>query len=295
MEKKLNIDIPKSIAEFEALINKILPKRIFYKTLFRGKGLEFDGYREFGPDEDASLIDWKASVRANSLLTRQYVQERDMKFMFLIDVSENMIFGSQDKLKCEYSAELAAALSYIIVNTGDRLGFAFFNQDIISIKMPESGIKQFDVFAYNLSNPESYGGRSDIGNSVEKFLEMINPSISLIIIVSDFLSMKESDKEKFERLGNIFECFAVIVRDPLDKTLPDIDKEIVIENPETGERMLVNPRIAKRAYEENAETHMNLVKNILVGSNIDFVELETSDDFAYKLAVFLKNRSEKRD
>ncbi len=93
MEKKLNLNIPENIAEFEALINKNLPKKLFYKLILRGRGLDFDGYRDYGPDEDASSIDWKASVRSNKLLAKQYIEERDLKIMVVIDVGDNMVFG----------------------------------------------------------------------------------------------------------------------------------------------------------------------------------------------------------
>ena len=61
MAGKLNLDIPASVSEFEAVMNKVLPKRVLYKMLLRGKGLEFDGYRNYSPEDDASVIDWKAN------------------------------------------------------------------------------------------------------------------------------------------------------------------------------------------------------------------------------------------
>lgn len=290
---KLNLDIPTKIAEFEALISKVLPKKMFYRLLFRGKGLEFDSYRNFGPDEDASMIDWKASVRANSLLARQYIEERDMKVMFLIDVGDNMIFGSQNKLKCEYVAELAASLSHSIVNSGDKIGFAFFNDKLLRMNYPQPGIKQFDIFLYNLLDTYLYGGKSDFGNLIDELMETLNPSISLIVLVSDFLNVDPEKKKSFERLGSLFETLAIMVRDPLDMTLPDINKEIVITSG-GGEKLVINPRIAKNAYEENAEIQRRFVKNLFQKSNIDLLQLNTKDDFAFELASFLKRRSEQR-
>jgi len=132
MKRELNLDIAGSVAAFEKLIRKVLPRNIFYKVVY-GKGFEFDGYRDFAQDEDASNIDWKASRRAQKLLTRKYIEERDLKILFLIDVSDNMIFGSTEKLKCEYTAELVAALSHLILFSGDKVGFKFFNNSIFYI------------------------------------------------------------------------------------------------------------------------------------------------------------------
>ncbi len=294
MERKLNLDIPRNIVEFEALIDKILPKKIFYRLLLRGKGLEFDGYRNFGQDEDASSIDWKASVRSNTLLAKQYIEERDIKIMFIIDIGENMIFGSEEKLKCEYCAEMVAALANVMLSSGDKVGFIFFNNKITKIRMPEGGGKQFNIFVYEISNAENYGGYSDINEVLGSIIQRLNPSISLMILISDFIKVNEGSRKNFQELAHICETIAMMIKDPLDKTLPEINKEIVIENPNTGERMIVNPKIAKKSYEKNAAEQTALVKDIFQDSNIDFLELETDRPFPMDLALFLKRRIERR-
>lgn len=294
MERKLNLDIPKSIIEFETLIDRLLPKRIFYKLLLRGKGLEFDGYRNFGQDEDAASIDWKASVRANTLLAKQYIEERDLKIMFVIDIGENMIFGSTEKLKCEYCAEMTASLANVISASGDKIGFIFFNNEITKIRMPEGGKKQLDIFNYEISNANNYGGASDINEVLENVLERINSSISLVILISDFIKVNESSRKKFQEFSSIYETVAIVVKDPLDKTFPEINREVVVEDPNTGERMIVNPRTAKKIYERNAEKQASLVREIFEDSNIDFLELDTGKPFPMELALFLKRRIERR-
>jgi len=291
---RLNLDIPKTVAEFEALINKVMPKKNFYKLLLRGKGLEFESYRSFGQDEDASLIDWKASIRGGTLLARQYIEERNMKVMFVIDIGENMIFGSQEKLKCEYCAELVSAFSHTLINSGDKVGLILFNNHITKIDFPESGKNQFDIIVNELSDTSNYKGVSNIENVMHEILEILDPSFSLIVFVSDFLKVGSSSEIFFERIGSLFETMAIVVKDPLDKTLPDIDKEIFIEDPNTGDKLLVNPAIAKRMYEFNAEKQTQVVRNIFEKSNIDYVELITSEDFSYNLASFLKRRTDKR-
>ena len=77
MEKeKLNVDIPRAISDFEAAAKEFELKEKIYKIIFRGKGLDFDRYRDYAPDEDATSIDWKASKRANKLIAKQYIEER---------------------------------------------------------------------------------------------------------------------------------------------------------------------------------------------------------------------------
>ena len=65
---KLMVNIPKVISEFENAMHRFPVKKVLYRAVFRGKGLEFDSYREFGPTEDASLIlieDLKKGIMLN--------------------------------------------------------------------------------------------------------------------------------------------------------------------------------------------------------------------------------------
>jgi uncharacterized protein (DUF58 family) len=293
MRKYLNLDIAGSVSEFELLIRKVLPKNILFQIVY-GKGVEFDGYRDFAPDEDSSNIDWKATVRSNRVLARKYIEERDLKFVFLIDVSDNMVFGSTKKLKCEYVAELVSALAHVILVSGDRVGFILFNNNIVRDIPLKFGERQFNTLTYELSNPLNYGGVCDFNSVLDKLLVRLDPSTSVIFLVSDFLSLEERNKKMFQSLAALFETIAIVVKDPLDVTLPLINKELVVEDPETMKKMIINPKIAKTSYEANASEQTRFMRSIFNDSQIDFVEFSTDEHFALNLAEFLKERSKRR-
>lgn len=292
-EGKLNLDIAGAVSEFEVFIKKILPKNIIYQVIY-GKGLEFDGYRDFAPDEDSSNIDWKATVRAGKTLARKYIEERDLKIMFVIDVSDNMIFGSTEKLKCEYAAELSAALAHVILMAGDRVGFVLFNDKVVRMREPGFGERHFEIISQELSNPVNYGGASNLDNILGFLLNTLDKSTSMVFIVSDFININESNKQNLELFSALFETIAIVVKDPLDKTLPSVNKEVVIEDPMTKERLLINPKVAKSAYEVNALEETDSLRSLFRDSGIDFSEFTTDSSFILNLSNFLMERSKRR-
>ena len=93
MEQALHIDVPGSVSAFEAAAHYFELRTKLYRVLFRGKGLEFERYRGYAPDDDAGLIDWGASLRSQRLLVRQYREEKDLNIMFLINVSDISSLG----------------------------------------------------------------------------------------------------------------------------------------------------------------------------------------------------------
>jgi len=288
-KKKLNLDIAGAVSELETLLRRVLPKNIIYKIVL-GKGVEFDGYRDYTQADDMALIDWKASARGGKTLIRKYIEERDLKFIFLIDVSDNMVFGSTEKLKCEYVAELSLALSHLILISGDRFGYILYNDGIVSRRVPELGNKQFEIFANELSNPSIYKGGSNLNAILNTLPEDLDRNTSMIFIISDFIKFDEAHKKSLEVLSSLFEIVAIIVRDPLDNHLPMTNKELIIENTETKEKLLINPKIAAKIYERNASKQLSLVKKIFRENDIDFLELSTEKSFAEEFAIFLKER-----
>jgi uncharacterized protein (DUF58 family) len=290
MERTLNLDIAGAVSELETLVKKVLPKNIMYRISL-SKGLEFEGYRDYTQNDDSALIDWKASVRGKKLFVRKYIEERDLKFIFIVDVSDNMVFGSTEKLKCEYTAEFTAALAHLILTTGDRVGFFLFNDKVVASRPSQLGNRQFEILVDSLSNPLNYGGISSLNKILDGLIETIDRETSIVFLISDFVNLDESYKKKLDALSGLFETVAIIVRDPLDRTLPEINKEVVIEDTGTGEKLLVNLKVAKRVYEMNSQNQLNLVKKIFEDCNIDFLELSTDRSASVDIAGFLKERT----
>lgn len=296
MDKKrfLKADIAGAISDLQASMKEFLLKRRLYRLLLRGKGLEFESYRSYAPDDDAAAIDWKASKRANTLLVKQYRDERNLKVVFLIDMGENMVFGSREKLKCEYTAEIAAAFSHLITTTGDKPGFIFFSDEVKDYIKPSRGKRHFSQFVDYITDPDNYGNFSNLNKGLEFALNYVSRDVESLIIISDFLSYDEETKLNLSLVSNKFETTALMVRDPFDNTLPDVSGEIVVEDPKTGQQLLVNPKVAKEAFEKYARDQMDKIKKDCLSTNIDILEITTDSPFVPTLSTFLKGRIKQR-
>ncbi len=292
-KQRLNIDLGERISEFEALMKHFLIQRIIYKIIFRGKGLEFDGYRDFSPEDDAIDIDWKATMRANKVLVRKYIEERDLKIMFVIDVSDNMVFGSAKKLKCEVAAELAGTMAHLIITSGDRVGFTFYNDGVLETVQPKGGKNRFHSFVYELGDPKKYGGNSNLTKTLDFLLDYLDESTSAVIIISDFIHVNKELHENLKLFGQKFETMAMMVKDPLDITFPMINQEVTIEDPVTNQQIIVNPRVAKKIYEKNALEQERMVEEIFNDCGVDLLKINTSEKFVPELAAYLRERAEK--
>ena len=284
-QRRLNADIDGSIAEFKSMLRefKLNPKNI----IFKGKGLEFEGYRNFSFDDDAENIDWKASSRAQKLLVKKFREERNLGIMFLVDVGSNMVFGSTEKIKCEFATEVIAAFADLLINSDDRIGFFLFSDTITHLNNPKIGNRQFHFFMEILSNGLNYGGKTNLDQALDFATNYLDASIFSVIIVSDFLNITKETETKLGFLANRFETMAIQIRDPLDITLPETEGEIVLEDPSTSRQVIINPKVTKNAYEKYVSEQEKIIKNVFEKSGVPYLNLITNKSFAPPLAIFL--------
>lgn len=292
--KKLNLEIGKKVSEFEALMHNFEIKTILYQSMFRGKGLEFDGYRDFGPDDDVARIDWKATKRSGRELVKKFIEERDLKIIFVIDVSENMVFGSSKKLKCEYAAELVAALAHLILTAGDKVGFVLYNEKVVRLFLPEGGLLRFTLLINELADSSYYGGGSDLKYVLDYLFEYLKEDISAVFIISDFIRINKGIFNALNNMAQKFEVMALIVRDPLDRTMPSFGGELVLEDPVTSEQIVINPKVIKKSYEKHAKDQEKAVISLFERAGVDFLSMSTDRQFAPDLASFLRGRIEEK-
>ncbi len=264
-----------------------------YKSVFKGRGLEFDGYREYTYTDDSRLIDWKASMRTNQLLIKEFIEERNLNVFFLIDSSSSMVFGSTEKLKNEYSGEVAASLAYVIQKVGDSIGFALFNNKIQSFTPPYLGEKQFYLLLNKLTEKKFYGGGYNFIKASKFILANLRKG-DLVIILSDFIGLKGEWKKYITMLAKKFELIGIMIRDPRDDTLPDDGSyQVVISDPFSDKTTIIQPKKIKNEYERYAKRQKEAIKKIFLKNNSDFLELNTSKEFLTSLIKLFKRR-EKR-
>ncbi len=293
-ERRLNSDVPGRIAELQAAMKEFILKYRLYRILLRGKGLEFEAYRNYAQDDDSETIDWKASARSNNLLVKQYRDERNLKVVFIVDTGENMIFGSEKRLKCEYAAEIVSAFSHLIISTGDRSGVVLFADKIKEYIKPGGGDRHFHLLVDRLTIASNYGKPTDLAAGFDFALDYISKNMDSVIIVSDFLYYNDSLKKRLHSIANKFETVLIMVRDPLDMELPKISSEIVIEDPQTRQQLTLNPKIAAQVYKEISEKKLEVLRKSCLSGGIDLLELYTNEPFVPSLASFLKGRLKKK-
>jgi uncharacterized protein (DUF58 family) len=292
--KKLDLNLVPMLKQKEVKAKrKVLARTLegTWTALLKGRGMEFAGFRKYTASDDASRIDWGASLRAKETLIREYEEYKNVNVLFLIDVSNTMLFSSQKKLKCEYAAELAFNLTVAIVDNGDAAGFVLFNEGVVSYSMPAIGKTAIYNLAAALQNPQHYGGGKDMKKVVTQVDVMLKQK-ALIIIVSDFIGMPDGWERYVRMLSEKFDLIGIMLRDPRDRMLPEQGSQFLIEDPLSDERIYIDVKEYKPLFEKAVQEEEQYIKAVFDAAKAGLVTVSTDEqDMLRPILGYFKRRS----
>lgn len=286
------VDLTPAIKRLEIVTKGLVNTSVVgnYLSVFKGRGLEFAGYAPYNPEFDASTIDWKATARTGDVLVREYVEERALNVFFIIDASSNMLFGSTDKLKIEYTVELVAGLTHAALEAGDQVGFALVSDKIVKKLRPEKGKKQFYIISRALLDVDLYGGNFNFKEAADFIINYLNES-AILIIISDFANFKQDDEEKLKLVSKKFDTIGIMIKDPRDRTLPEDVGQVVIAN-NTGKKTIVfETNLVKEAYEKEEREREKKVKDLFLKNGADFIDIQTDKSYARPIINLFRARA----
>jgi len=186
-----------------------------YHSAFKGHGLEFQNVREYQYGDDIKNIDWNVSARLNHLYIKEYIEERELSIVLMIDLSNSLTFGSQ-KTKKNVMMEVVTLLLYLAQMNNDRVSVLLFSEIAEKYLIPQKGRKFIlkvldEILKYQ---PQKKGTSLYEGVS---FLQKVLKKRSVIFILSDFLDKKENFLLKLRLLSKKHDLIPIQISDPLEK------------------------------------------------------------------------------
>ena len=241
-----------------------------YRSVFKGRGIEFDEVREYTPEDDVRDIDWNVSARMGSPYIKKYIEERELTVLLLVDVSASGAFGSAEKTKRRTAAELAALLAFSAGRNGDKVGLMMFSDRIELYVPPKSGRRHTlrlirEMLAFEPASPGT-----DIALALRETAQMLKKK-SVIFLISDLIS-EESFEASLKILNRKHDCIALQIFDPVEHRWP-------CSAPVVVERLLMNDDLGcrlQRRFDEIAAVkfrprnrHKNISWQNLAGIVLD--------------------------
>src|ERR1039458_1252632 len=117
------IELLETVRRVELRTNRLVNDTMVgaYLSHFKGRGMDFEELREYMPGDDVRDIDWNVTNRMGRPFVKRYREERELAAVLAVDVSGSSAFGSGNRSKREFAAEVAATLAISAVRNGDKV------------------------------------------------------------------------------------------------------------------------------------------------------------------------------
>lgn len=243
-----------------------------YKSVYKGKSMNFENLREYVINDDFKDIDWKASARSGNLLVKQFIAEKKHNIMLILDTGRKMDGTTNNNdYKKDIALYSAGTIGYLAIDNGDYIGMSFNKDDSIIYK----------PFKYNLSNLEQYLTEYDSistlpnNEGIKKTIKYIYKNIKkkmIIFIITDLQGIENIDEKTLKELSTIHDVLFINISDSFmfGDNLFDLDEESYIPNMFLKDKKLLelDKNLKKALYDKNEQKLKKYKINIVTIDDI---------------------------
>ncbi len=289
-------DLLKRVRKIE-IKTRGLTRNIFageYHSAFKGRGMAFSEVREYQYGDDIRNIDWNVTARYNHPYVKIFEEERELTVMLLIDVSGSREFGTFEKTKKNVITEISAILSFSAIQNNDKIGVIFFSDTIEKFIPPKKGKSHILRIIRELIDFHPQHTGTDISEAVRYFTNAIKKKCTAFII-SDFMDDSQSLEMALSVANNKHDVVALKIFDNRERELPPLGL-VMLKDAETGKYVWVDSSSSKvrKMYSDYWNRHVTRLDTLFKKSNIDYVSIDTREDYVKSLMTLFKRRAVKQ-
>lgn len=283
-----------------------------HRSPFQGFSVEFAQHRPYVSGDDIRHLDWKVYGRSDKLHLKQYQQETNLDLVVMVDASGSMLYGSRSFeeasgaghtlspdgrahwSKFDHATALAAALSYVTLKQGDRVGLVVFADAVRALIRRSSSQGTWrqivGALAMHPTDAANKGRATDLPRAVEQMLGTVT-NRCIVAIASDFffdVEMLRAALSRLKHAGHDVIAFQVLDR---EETRFAFDDAAPFEGLEGEATLRVDPRAIRKAYLDVVQRHLADVEKAVRSMGYDYQRLGTHDWLGPPLAAFVSRRN----
>jgi uncharacterized protein (DUF58 family) len=126
-----------------------------------GAGVELLQLRDYSSGDALSRIDWKATARRGSLVSREYSEAQHLEILMVVDASRASRVRAGDLDRLGLYANVAARLAEHAVSVEDRVGLLVYAGRTLGACLPDRGVRAVTRLRRVLESLDSERGEPD--------------------------------------------------------------------------------------------------------------------------------------
>lgn len=283
-------DIVKKVKQIEIRTRKKTEASLMgqYHSAFKGQGMTFSEVRPYQFGDEIRRIDWNKTARFREPFVKVMEEERELTMMLVVDISASMDYGTQNMMKREYVAEVAASLGFSAAGNNDKVGLILYADKVYKVIPPQKGRKHILSIISQILTADYVPSVSNIDAALGYMMSVFKRK-SLVFMFSDFedsydVKMLRVASKKHQLLG-------MRIYDEKDNQIPDVGYAM-FEDVETGKQIWVNTSSARWRYTfaEAQKQKIKALEEDFSSSSASFMNLKTGEDYSRPLYNYFQKK-----
>jgi len=256
-----------------------------YRSVFRGRGVEFEDVRVYQPGDDVRTMDWKVTARTGEPHIKRFIEEREQFVYLLVDFSASMLQDAEGR-KRHTMTEVCALLTLAAVKNQDRIGLLLFTDQIEQVVPPGKGRSHAMRIMDALMHYEPKGKGTNFTQMMGRFGHMARKH-SIAFVVSDFLT--EGYARDLQALAYRHDVNAIHLTEP-KLTATGLSGLVRMQDAESGAQRVVD----LGRNQSLREGHSEQLKQTMLEMDVNLLDLAVGADCVEALAGFFQQRQRRQ-
>ncbi len=274
-----------------------------HRSPYHGFSVEFAEHRSYNPGDELRHVDWKVYAKTDRYYVKQYEEETNLRHYVVLDTSASMRYRHSASIsKLRYSAQLAAALHYLMVRQRDATGLIAFDESVHTMMPPKATggyLRNLLAKLETLSSAEieklGVGHRSTrAAAALHEVAERIARR-SLVVVLTDLFENIAAHDDLLKALQHLrYRGHEVLVFHVLEseteRAFAFPDTPMLFRDVETGEEITLQPAQILEHYTEAVRNFSERFRRRCREVHVDFEELDTAMPYDVALMAYLNKR-----
>jgi len=189
-----------------------------HTTRLFGRGMDYAESRVYQAGDDVRRLDWRLTARSGKLHTKLFQEDRESSTLLVLDTHASMRFGSRGRFKSVQAARVAAALAWLLTQSGERIGMAGFGAGPGQVLRPTTGLRGALAACGALARWDGAMPMGD-GEVLSAALRRLRRSLQLasrVVLISDGFSLDPAAQGPLRELARRGSLSFVLVADAIE-------------------------------------------------------------------------------
>ncbi|MEI7579525.1 MAG: DUF58 domain-containing protein [bacterium] len=269
-----------------------------YRSAFKGQGIEFEDLREYQPGDNVKDIDWNTTAKTGRVHIRKFVETRELKILFLVDVSASMRWSlAVQNLKEKIVLDSIYLLSQAALTNHDLISTMVF-ADQIQKELPFKSsraqiISVLKTVHREFQNQENQ--KSDLKQVLRHLMQHRQKRL-VWFLFTDYIAADDQELEQLLGAFNRYNDLIIVLENEDITALKNFDSVVELQDVESNQVMKLDPADPKliQRINNDFQKYQEALRQSLVPKGISLLWLDHNNDVLLEFSKLFHLRKKRK-